>query len=84
MSASDRPHLEYLDSEGIRVQTGIYTVADWAASVFREGPPIILYDAEATLPSGLVEAITQVIPFECLCDHVGGHVCRRNPVKSVP
>lgn len=56
--ASDRLRLGCLDSEGIRVQAGVYTVADSVERVFRDGPPIILYEDEATLPSGLVEAIT--------------------------
>lgn len=67
-SASDRLHPGYLESEGIRVQSGVYTVADFVERIFREGPQIVRYDGEATLPSGLVEAITQVSPFECLCD----------------
>lgn len=77
MSLWGRLDLGYLDSEGIRIQTGVYTIAESVERVFSDGPPIMLYDVEGTLPAGLVKAITKVIPFECLCDQQGGkHVCR--------
>lgn len=51
----------YLDSEGFRIQSGVYSLADSVQAVFSQGPPILLVDTRwMPAPKTLVHAIVEV------------------------